>query len=324
VGVVATPALPALSSALRAGAGVATLLANRVASSVTDAAEVRQRVQPCRGGGGAGVGEEDEEDEEEPRRRRRQQALEAVALLDLHGGGAGAVVGYGELLRRVRRAAVGLRRRGLGRGGVLGVGFPEVGAQAIVHQLGAWWLGAAFVPLDTSLPPARLRFLIDDAGVGVVVTASQHAAALQRVMLSGGAVLMVVESSSAACSPPPLAASVGCHGGPASPPEVDDADHAELAAPADSSGGLSHIAYTSGSSGSPKGVACRHRHLLAYCLANAHVHAVGAGSRVLLVREQATPTPKKRPRHHRIHIIARHACAGIVAATMHTAVLPSN
>jgi acyl-CoA synthetase (AMP-forming)/AMP-acid ligase II len=231
--VVSSPALPGQLAATAPGAaGVATLLADRIAQRASD-------------------GE--------------------LALFELRGGGAPPLqVGYGELLHRVRAAARALQRHGVGAGGMVGMGL-GVGTQAIVHQLGAWWLGAGFVPLDVSLPSLRLRFLIEDAGASVVVASAADAPVLRDALPEAVAVaLMVVEAAAAAAA------------AAASSELAIDMDHDDLAAPVDSSEGLCHIAYTSGSTGAPKGVACRHRNLLSYCLANAHTHSVGPSSRVLL------------------------------------------
>ncbi len=190
-------------------------------------------------------------------RDRAARASGDRALLELHGGGGPPLdMCYGELLVHVQRAAALLRSKGVAANEVVGMGL-EVGAQAVIHQLASWCIGAAFVPLDVALPTTRLEFLIQDAGAKVVVTTDVHAAKFQAVLPNIALVL------AGAIAVQPVEDVVGF-------------------TPADSSDGLSHIAYTSGSTGAPKGVACRHKNLLSYCLGNAHVHGVVPRSKVLL------------------------------------------
>ena len=228
--------LPAVSSLLAAGVGLATVLRDRAAHT-------------------------------------RDQ----TALLELNSGrGAPLEISYGELLQRVRGAAALLRSKGVGAGEVVGVGL-DVGAEAVVHQLASWWIGAAFVPLDAALPPARLQFLVEDAGAKAVVTTHRDAAKFQGVLQ--GAVLVLADPTAPVLVEAEVAAMDSPDGALGAQPLWEDDG---LATPCDSGDGLCHIAYTSGSTGAPKGVACRHRNLLSYCLGNAHVHGIGPGSRVLL------------------------------------------
>ena len=230
-----THMLPAVSSLLAAGVGLATVLRDRAA-----------------------------------------HARDQTALLELNSGrGALLEVSYGELLQRVREAAAVLRSKGVSAGDVVGLGL-DVGAQAVVHQLASWWIGAAFVPLDAALPATRLQFLVEDAGANVVVTTDVDGAKFQGI-LQGAVVVLAVPTAPIVVNSP--AAMDSLDGAPGVQPLWEDD---ELAAPCDSGDGLCHIAYTSGSTGAPKGVACRHRNLLSYCLGNAHVHGIGPGSRVLL------------------------------------------
>lgn len=92
---------------------------------------------------------------------------------------------------------------------------------AIVACLSA---GAAYLPLDPALPPARLRVLLDDAGVGLVVAARGSEAA----RLAAEAGLTVVDPA--------------------------DAQPARLAPRAVPGAAAAYVIHTSGSTGRPKGV----------------------------------------------------------------------
>jgi amino acid adenylation domain-containing protein len=139
----------------------------------------------------------------------------------------GARTSYAELDRRSDRLAHALRRRGVGpevRVGVCMDRTPELPA-AILGVLKA---GGAYVPLDPAYPQARLGRMLEDAGIGLVVTEPHLAGRLPR----GAADLLLADAAS---------------GEPGTPVESG-------ALPEN----LSHVIFTSGSTGRPKGVMIRH------------------------------------------------------------------
>lgn len=75
---------------------------------------------------------------------------------------------YAELDRRTADLAARLRRRGVERGHLVGVHVAR-GIEMIVALIGVMKAGAAFVPLVPGHPAERLRFMVDDAGLSVVV-----------------------------------------------------------------------------------------------------------------------------------------------------------
>jgi len=105
--------------------------------------------------------------------------------------------------------------------------------EAIVGVLKA---GKIYVPLDPSLPPDRLAYMLDDAQVGAVVTDTRHAPVLRGRSGPRPTVLNLDELDTTA---------------PASAPRV--------AIPLDT---LCLLIYTSGSTGAPKGVPHSHRNLV--------------------------------------------------------------
>ncbi|MBD0741868.1 amino acid adenylation domain-containing protein [Streptomyces sp. CBMA152] len=80
----------------------------------------------------------------------------------------GAPISYGELARRVDEVAGGLARRGVGPGGVVGVATRGL-TDTVVTVLAALARRAAYLPLDTQLPPERLAMMIDQARCRLVV-----------------------------------------------------------------------------------------------------------------------------------------------------------
>ncbi len=141
---------------------------------------------------------------------------------------------YAALEGRARALAQRLRALGVGpeqRVGVMARRTPEL----LVALLGVLKSGAAYVPLEATDPPARWRYLIEDAGlVALVVThtdlVGDHLpAALPCVSLEEG----------------------GSEAPGHSLPRV-------------SPDGAAYVIYTSGSTGAPKGVVVSHRSVLNY------------------------------------------------------------
>jgi amino acid adenylation domain-containing protein len=177
------------------------------------------------------------------------RAPEAAALL-FEGQG----VTYGELEARANRLARYLRNFGVGRESVVGVAVGRSPA-AIVALLAVMKAGGAYLPLDPTLPEERLRFMMEDAGLTVLVSED-------RVLddLPGVSVPAIAVDGSAA---------------------MIDAESAEPLPPLATPDSAAYVIYTSGSTGKPKGVVVEHRGLGNLAAAQARVFGVAPGSRVL-------------------------------------------
>lgn len=84
---------------------------------------------------------------------------------------------YAEVHRRAGALARWLGSRGVGRGQLVGVCM-ERSTELVVALLGILKAGAAWVPLDPEYPPERLAFMLDDAGVSVLLSQRSVAARL--------------------------------------------------------------------------------------------------------------------------------------------------
>ncbi|MET0399654.1 MAG: amino acid adenylation domain-containing protein [Longimicrobiaceae bacterium] len=138
---------------------------------------------------------------------------------------------YAELERRSARLANALRRRGVGPETRVGVCLDRT-PELLVCLLGVLRAGGAYVPLDPAHPQERLGFMIDDAGVALVLTGS----ALAGRLSGGGAGLFVLDRERESLS--------------AEPENVPGSGVLPE--------NLSHVIFTSGSTGKPKGVMIRH------------------------------------------------------------------
>jgi amino acid adenylation domain-containing protein len=142
---------------------------------------------------------------------------------------------YGTLERRANAIARSLRDRGIGRGDFVGVCL-ERGPMLYAAVLGILKAGGAFVPLDPDYPSTRLDFMVDDAGLQLLVCS----AALVGSFDHPSALVLDADMDETAwqrCGPLP-------------------------AGPRDASpDSPAYVIYTSGSTGQPKGVVVPHRAL---------------------------------------------------------------
>jgi amino acid adenylation domain-containing protein len=185
-------------------------------------------------------------EEERGRRRGGEECLqemfeaqvrrnpEAAALLD-HG----RMVSYGELNRRANELGHELRRRGVGPESRVGI-LLERTAELVVGILGVLKAGGAYVPLDGEYPGERLSFMLEDAGVRLL---------LSEPGLMGKHGEVMKESQ----------AEVFC---PGSGWEVEAGDEENPVSEV-GGGNLAYLIYTSGSTGRPKAVAIEHQSVVA-------------------------------------------------------------
>ena len=162
---------------------------------------------------------------------------------------------YRELERRANQLAHHLRARGVGPDVRVGVCL-ERSPSLIVALLGILKAGGAYVPLDPAYPEERLRFLLRDAQMAVLLTDGL----LRERLPSGEATAIVrldLELASIAAEPEePVQSGI-------------DAEH------------LAYVIYTSGSTGTPKGVGITHRCAVAFLTWARQTTSAAAGARVL-------------------------------------------
>jgi amino acid adenylation domain-containing protein/non-ribosomal peptide synthase protein (TIGR01720 family) len=141
-------------------------------------------------------------------------------------------VSYHEL--NVRADELARRLRAVGVGPEVAVGLcAERSIELVVGLLGILKAGAAYVPLDPALPGERLAFMLEDAGIKVLLTQRQ----LSNSLSSSGAQVLFLEDE-------PEAA------GDEAAPDIKSGVTAD---------NLAYVIYTSGSTGKPKGVMNTHR-----------------------------------------------------------------
>ncbi|MBE1495093.1 non-ribosomal peptide synthetase-like protein [Amycolatopsis lexingtonensis] len=165
---------------------------------------------------------------------------------------AGAVrLTFGDLDARANRLARHLLARGVRPGDRIGLLLTEP-VDSYVAMLAVLKAGAAYVPLDAAFPDDRLAFILRDAGVRLVLTASPL-----RDRFGEGKDLLCVDEEAARITARP-----GTR--PAHVPAGD----------------LCYVVYTSGSTGRPKGVPIHHAAIGNFVGVAAEAYGLGPGDRV--------------------------------------------
>lgn len=161
---------------------------------------------------------------------------------------------YRELNERADRLADELRKLGVGPEVLVGV-FLQRRPELIVGLLAILKAGGAYVPIDPAYPEARLRLMVEDASIAVILTQVETAANIPptaaRILLLDNEVRPLAD---------PLLKEQLLKEQPILRDELRD-EAKRLAA---GSGNLSYVIYTSGSTGRPQGVAIEHRSVVEF------------------------------------------------------------
>ncbi len=142
---------------------------------------------------------------------------------------------YGELNRRANQVANYLIAQGVLAEDRVGICLDRSPA-LIIGVLGILKAGGAYVPLDPSYPAARLSFMLEDAGVTLLLTERQLRSSFQDYDTRTVCIDELAEDISAR-----------------------DETNPQVQVGAES---LAYVMYTSGSTGKPKGVAVTHKNIV--------------------------------------------------------------
>ncbi|WP_029573870.1 AMP-binding protein, partial [Pseudomonas syringae] len=181
-----------------------------------------------------------------------QRTPDAAALV-LASEGQSADLSYTELNQRSNRLAWQLREQGVGADVLVGVALDR-SLDMPVALLAVLKAGGAYVPLDLNAPSERLRHVLADSGVKLLLT---HSDQLTRLPELADMQCLCIDRMNSET------ASVHNLDGP-----IDPAS-------------LAYVIYTSGSTGRPKGVAISHAALAEFVALGANYSDLREGDRVL-------------------------------------------
>ncbi|WP_340203733.1 amino acid adenylation domain-containing protein, partial [Ascidiimonas sp. W6] len=144
---------------------------------------------------------------------------------------------YLELDKRSNQLARYLIRQGIKTGDLVAISL-ERSLEMIIGILGILKAGAAYVPIDPGYPELRIKYMIQDAGVDLVVTSKTSYQALETIK---GIKTLVLD---------------GIHLKTIKKESIDS--FGTIATPQT----LAYVIYTSGSTGKPKGVMVEHQNVV--------------------------------------------------------------
>ena len=164
----------------------------------------------------------------------------------------GEAMTYSQLDEAANRVANFLRNRGVRQGSLVAL-YLKKSCQMYAALLGVLKAGAGFVPIDTKFPTERVRAILDDAAVALVLSEGALGEGLEtridaEIVDLGGVSETVV-------TPPDIAA---------------------VTQPSD----ICYVIYTSGSTGTPKGVVIEHRSAANFVQAMQKVYELNDDDRV--------------------------------------------
>jgi amino acid adenylation domain-containing protein len=153
---------------------------------------------------------------------------------------------YAELSRRSDALAAHLRRVGVRREAMVGL-LLERGAETVVGLLAILKAGGVYVPLDAQYPHERLQWMVEDAGVKVVLTQERVREVAERLSAATGAAIINLDGEPRDIEQTRQSQQAIARAATDAGREKIDAER------------LAYVIYTSGSTGVPKGVAVTHQ-----------------------------------------------------------------
>jgi len=161
---------------------------------------------------------------------------------------------YGELNNRANQLAHYLQSLGVKPEVLVGI-CVERSLEMVIGLLGILKAGGAYLPLDPAYPAARLAFMLEDTGVGVLLTQSSLVSILPKTTVQ----VVCLDTERKTLS------------------RLSTDNLASGVAPSN----LAYVIYTSGSTGKPKGVMILHHSIADHCRVVQSYYQLVSSDRVL-------------------------------------------
>lgn len=222
---------------------------------------------------------------------RRGAALAGDRIAVSHGGRR---ISYGELLINAEAIATFLRQSGIPTGERIALWWENS-----IEYVTAWFAisraGYVVVPIDTSLKPERVGYLLNDCGARGLFVFGRYARAVDKVVAAAPEVSLVVSDLPSIDLPDNIGfenldRAVAANRSEQALKELtatvdriaplEELDHST--AP-DAPDDLAAIFYTSGSTGTPKGVMLSHRNLISNTIATVEYLKLTSDDSVMVI-----------------------------------------
>ncbi|CAE6863376.1 D-alanine--D-alanyl carrier protein ligase [Paraburkholderia nemoris] len=167
---------------------------------------------------------------------------------------------YRELDARASQIARRLVAAGIAPRGRVAIAMDRT-AMTVAAMIGVWRAGCAYVPLDMTMPPARLRQILDGADIAAILSD----AGSRTVLEPGEHRVLELEALLEECD------------------DDEDSGDEAVTLPVVSDADSAYVIFTSGSTGQPKGVEIGHRALSNFLLSMAQAPGFTARDRVVAV-----------------------------------------
>ncbi|APF18146.1 amino acid adenylation domain protein [Caldithrix abyssi DSM 13497] len=188
---------------------------------------------------------------------RVEESPQAIALIDYSKSDfsqSPEKLTYAELNRRANQIAHYLISQNIGPGDIVGLAINRSN-RLFMALLGILKAGAAYLPIDPNYPQERIRYILDDSKLRLILTEEN----LAEYFKESGADILPIDANQ------PLLAQFSTEN-----PQVPVPQNA-----------LAYLIYTSGSTGKPKAVMVPHRSLLNHTRTMCNEYEFTAGEKIL-------------------------------------------
>ena len=175
-------------------------------------------------------------------------------------------ISYSELSDSMQQVASYLQKLNINKNDRIGL-LLDNGIEACIGILGTLRAGACYVPINTTFPTARLKFIVEDAEIKIVITTQKQLEKLVALSKESNNLkldsLIIIDANEKDIQSKEPVASLACFFKEIVGQET--LQKTSVPKPCSSAeNDLAYIMYTSGTTGTPKGVMITHKNVTAF------------------------------------------------------------